>query len=46
LTKGIWSTFHKFALIYDVSKPTFDEIKLRFIEVFPQIEDLKVEDQL
>lgn len=36
-------TFHKFALIYDVSKTTFEEIKSRFIEVFPQIEDLKVE---
>lgn len=36
-------TFHKFALVYDVSKPTFEEIKSRFIEVFPQIEDLKVE---
>lgn len=36
-------TFHKLALVYDVSKPTFEEIKFRFIEVFPQIEDLKVE---
>jgi predicted ATPase len=36
-------TFHKLALIYDISKPTFEEIKSRFIEVFPQIEDIKVE---
>lgn len=36
-------TFHKFALVYDVSKPTFEEIKSTFIEVFPQVEDLKVE---
>ena len=36
-------TFHKLALIYDISKPTFEEIKSRFIEVFPQIEDVKVE---
>jgi len=36
-------TFHKFALVYDISKSTFEEIKSRFIEVFPQIEDIKVE---
>lgn len=36
-------TFHKFALVYDISKSTFEEIKTRFIEVFPQIEDIKVE---
>lgn len=36
-------TFHKLALIYDISKNTFEEIKSRFIEVFPQIEDIKVE---
>lgn len=36
-------TFHKFALIYDLSNSTFEEIKNRFIEVFPQIEDIKVE---
>ena len=36
-------TFHKLALIYEVSKNTFDEIKSRFIDVFPQIEDIKVE---
>lgn len=36
-------TFDKFALVYDVSKPTFEEIKSRFIEVFPQVEDVKVE---
>lgn len=36
-------TFSKLALIYDISKVTFEEIKSRFIEVFPQIEDIKVE---
>ncbi|MDR2918201.1 MAG: ATP-binding protein [Tannerella sp.] len=36
-------TFHKLALIYDISKSTFDDIKNRFIEVFPQIEDIKIE---
>lgn len=36
-------TFHKLALICDISKPTFEEIKSRFIEVFPQIENIKVE---
>ena len=36
-------TFHKLALIYDVSKDTFKEIKSRFTEVFPQIEDIKIE---
>lgn len=36
-------TFHKLALIYDISRSTFNEIKNRFIEVFQQIEDLKVE---
>jgi len=35
-------TFHKLALIYDLSNDTFEEIKSRFIEVFPQIEDIKV----
>ncbi|HKC69360.1 MAG TPA: AAA family ATPase, partial [Bacteroidia bacterium] len=28
---------------YDVSKDTFKEIKSRFTEVFPQIEDIKIE---
>lgn len=36
-------TFHKLALVYEVAKNTFEEIKQRFIEVFPQIEDIKVE---
>jgi predicted ATPase len=36
-------TFRKLALVYEVSKNTFEEIKQRFIEVFPQIEDIKVE---
>jgi predicted ATPase len=36
-------TLQKFALIYDISKPAFDEIKNKFIEVFPQIEDVKIE---
>lgn len=36
-------TFHKFALTYEVSKDTFEEIKTRFIEVFPQVEDVKLE---
>ena len=36
-------TFNKLALTYDVSKDTFEEIKTRFIEVFPQIEDVKLE---
>jgi ABC-type transport system involved in cytochrome c biogenesis ATPase subunit len=36
-------TLHKLALTYDISKETFDEIKERFIDVFPQIEDIKVE---
>lgn len=36
-------TFHKLALTYDISKETFLEIKERFTEVFPQIEDVKIE---
>jgi predicted ATPase len=36
-------TFHKLALVHDVSKETFEEIKSRFIEVFPQVENLKIE---
>lgn len=36
-------TLYKLVLIYDISKNTFEEIKTRFIEVFPQIEDIKVE---
>lgn len=36
-------TFHKLALIYDVSKETFNDIKYRFIDVFPQVEDVKIE---
>lgn len=36
-------TFHKLALIYEISSPTFNEIKEKFIDVFPQIQDLKIE---
>lgn len=36
-------TFNKLALVYDIEKQTFEEIKSRFIEVFPQVEDVKVE---
>jgi len=36
-------TFHKLALTYDISKDTFEEIKCRFIDVFPQVEDVKLE---
>ncbi|MES2484717.1 MAG: AAA family ATPase [Bacteroidota bacterium] len=36
-------TLHKLALIYDISKSTFESIKNQFIEIFPQIEDVKVE---
>jgi predicted ATPase len=36
-------TFHKLALTYEVSKSTFREILSRFIEVFPQIENIKIE---
>ncbi len=36
-------TFHKLALVHDLSKNIFEEIKERFIEVFPQIEGVKVE---
>ena len=36
-------TLNKLALVYDMSKPTFETIKERFIEVFPQVEDVKVE---
>jgi predicted ATPase len=36
-------TFHKLALTYEVSKDTFNEILTRFIEVFPQVENIKIE---
>ena len=36
------ATFSKLALIYECSKVTFEEIKERFMEVFPQIEDITV----
>lgn len=36
-------TFHKLALTYEVSKETFSEISNRFIEVFPQVENIKIE---
>lgn len=36
-------TFHKLALTYEVSKDTFNEISNRFIEVFPQVENIKME---
>ncbi len=36
-------TLHKLALVYDISKPVFKDIKDRFIEIFPQVEDIKIE---
>lgn len=36
-------TFDKLGLVYDIEKPVFEEIKSRFIDVFPQVEDIKVE---
>ncbi|MFY9243149.1 MAG: AAA family ATPase [Polaribacter sp.] len=36
-------TFDKLALIYEMEEPVFQEIKSRFIDVFPQVEDVKVE---
>lgn len=36
-------TFHKLALTYEVSKETFSEILNRFVEVFPQVENIKIE---
>jgi len=36
-------TLNKLALVYDLSKSTFEIIKDRFIEVFPQVEDIKIE---
>lgn len=36
-------TFDKLALVYDLKLPVFEEIKNHFIDVFPQIEDVKVE---
>lgn len=36
-------TFDKLGLVYDIEKPVFEEIKSRFIDVFPQVEDVKVE---
>lgn len=36
-------TFNKLALVYDVSKEKFEEIQCRFIEVFPQVESIKIE---
>ena len=36
-------TFNKLALVYDIAKPTFEEIRNRFIQVFPQVEDVKIE---
>ncbi len=36
-------TLNKLALVYDISHETFDLIKERFIEIFPQVEDIKVE---
>ena len=36
-------TFDKLGLVYDIEKSVFEEIKSRFIDVFPQVEDVKVE---
>lgn len=36
-------TFDKLGLVYDIEESVFEEIKSRFIDVFPQVEDLKVE---
>ncbi|WP_405325984.1 AAA family ATPase [Leeuwenhoekiella sp. LLG6367-2.1] len=36
-------TFDKLALVYEMQEPVFDEIKSRFVEVFPQVEDVKIE---
>lgn len=36
-------TFDKLGLVYDFDEPVFQEIKSRFIDVFPQVEDIKVE---
>jgi predicted ATPase len=36
-------TLHKLALVYDVNKKVFNDIKERFIEIFPQVEDIKME---
>jgi len=36
-------TFDKLGLVYDIKEPVFEEIKSRFIDVFPQVEDIKVE---
>lgn len=36
-------TFQKIVLTYSIAKSTFDEIKNKFIDVFPQIEDVRVE---
>ena len=36
-------TMYKLALTYDVSTNVFNEIKDRFIEVFPQVEDIRIE---
>ncbi len=42
IKKSDLNTFHKLVLIYDVSKSAFEEIKSRFIEVFPQVENIRV----
>lgn len=36
-------TFDKLALVYEMQEPIFQEIISRFIDVFPQVEDVKVE---
>ncbi len=36
-------TFYKFFLISEVEKTVFEKIKSRFIDVFPQIENIKIE---
>ena len=36
-------TFDKLALVYDISRSTYNEIKNRFIQIFPQVEDVIIE---
>ena len=43
IKKSDLNTVDKLALTYDISKDVFKEISERFIDVFPQIEEVKVE---
>ena len=43
IKKSDLNTFDKLALTYEISKDVFKEISERFIDVFPQIEEVKVE---